>query len=231
MDHPFRSAAFGGFNRQDVLTYLENLSREEQQQREALQQELEQARETASRQEGELNELHARLKRLEQEKEEVSTQLVKANSELVQSRADCEQKAADLAALGRELEDSRAAAASMQPDAQAYRELKERTAGVELEAHRRAQAIQEKAEGDARDLRRRMEQWMQRMNREYDALRTEVETTVSHAAAQLDKAGQTLEQVNELLNQREAALESLAQAYADTDPIRVAAPMPIPEQE
>ena len=57
MDHPFRSAAFGGFNRQDVLTYLENLSREEQQQREALQQELDQARETVTRQEGELNEL------------------------------------------------------------------------------------------------------------------------------------------------------------------------------
>lgn len=24
MDHPFRSAMFGGFNRQDVLEYLEN---------------------------------------------------------------------------------------------------------------------------------------------------------------------------------------------------------------
>ena len=28
MDHPFRSAVFGGFNRQDVLTYLENNAKE-----------------------------------------------------------------------------------------------------------------------------------------------------------------------------------------------------------
>ena len=38
MDHPFRGAAFGGFNRQDVLTYLENTAREAAQQREALEQ-------------------------------------------------------------------------------------------------------------------------------------------------------------------------------------------------
>ena len=33
MDHPFRSATFGGFNRQDVLTYLESTAKtaEEQQ--------------------------------------------------------------------------------------------------------------------------------------------------------------------------------------------------------
>ena len=43
----------------------------------------------------------------------------------------------------------------------AYTQLKERTAGVELEAHRRAQAIQEKAEGDARKVRRQVEQWLQ----------------------------------------------------------------------
>ena len=28
MDHPFRSAMFGGFNRQDVLTYLETTAQE-----------------------------------------------------------------------------------------------------------------------------------------------------------------------------------------------------------
>ena len=28
MDHPFRSAALGGFNRQDVLDYLEKMSAE-----------------------------------------------------------------------------------------------------------------------------------------------------------------------------------------------------------
>ena len=48
MDHPFRGAAFGGFNRQDVLTYLENTARETAQQRQALEQQLEQQRQAAS---------------------------------------------------------------------------------------------------------------------------------------------------------------------------------------
>ena len=118
----------------------------------------------------------------------------------------------------------------MAPDAQAYREIKERTAGIELEAHRRAQAIEEKAQADAAQLRRRMEQWMQRVSREYDGLRSEVEATVAHAADQLAKAGRTLEQVNTVMGEQDMALESLEQAYANADPEKVAAPMPIPEE-
>ena len=37
LDHPFRNAVFGGFNRQDVLTYLENTSRQTAQQRQELE--------------------------------------------------------------------------------------------------------------------------------------------------------------------------------------------------
>ena len=37
MDHPFRNAAFGGFNRQDVMTYLEEQAKQNQQQREELE--------------------------------------------------------------------------------------------------------------------------------------------------------------------------------------------------
>ncbi len=86
----------------------------------------------------------------------------------------------------------------------------ERTAGVELDAPRRAQAIQEEAEGRAAELRRQMKQWLQRVEREYDALRTQVETTVSHAAAQLDRAGQCLDQAAGRLDGQDAALEALA---------------------
>ena len=37
MDHPFRSAALGGFNRQDVLDYLEKMSAENAQRQQELQ--------------------------------------------------------------------------------------------------------------------------------------------------------------------------------------------------
>ena len=54
---------------------------------------------------------------------------------------------------------------------------------------------------------------------------------MAHAADQLAKAGRTLEQVNTVMGEQDMALESLEQAYANADPEKVAAPMPIPEQE
>ena len=111
------------------------------------------------------------------------------------------------------------------PDAQAYIELKERTAGVELEAHRRAQAIQAKAEEDAQKARRQVEQWLKR----YDRMRGEVEVTVSHAASELEKAGAGLERLNELMSGQGTALEGVRRAYDETNLGRPEAPMPIDE--
>ena len=48
---------------------------------------------------------------------------------------------------------------------------------VELEAHCRAQNVLNEADGQARELRRGMEQWLGRVQLEYDALRSEVEST------------------------------------------------------
>ncbi len=42
MDHPFRNAAVGGFNRQDVLDYLEKTAAENAQKQQELEKQLEQ---------------------------------------------------------------------------------------------------------------------------------------------------------------------------------------------
>ena len=104
------------------------------------------------------------------------------------------------------------------------------SAGVELEAHRRAQGVLDQANSQARHLRQQMEQWMTRVGREYDALRTEVEATISHAADQLDKAGKCLEQVSALLSDQDVALEELSRAYDSTAPDKVPAPVPLEEE-
>ena len=52
MDHPFRSAAFGGFNRQDVLDYLEKTAAENARKKQELQQRLEEAEEDPLHREG-----------------------------------------------------------------------------------------------------------------------------------------------------------------------------------
>ena len=100
---------------------------------------------------------------------------------------------------------------------------------MELEAHRRAQDIQEKAEGDARKVRRQVEQGLQGVRREHEELCSRVESTVSHAAEELRKADACLERAGEIMGEQGQALEAIVQAYAQQDHTKVEAPMPIEE--
>lgn len=231
MDHPFRNAMFGGFNRQDVLTYLERTAKEAAQQQEECRQKLEEAQAAAAGQETELAALREQTGCLTEINDELRTRQARTEADLSASRAECDRTARALDAALREVEELKARMAALEPDAAAYAAIKERTAGVELDAHRRAQAVQEESERQARLLRRQMEQWMQKVEREYDALRSEVESTVSHAADQLEKAGKSLEKVTALMGEQDVALEALAQAYADTEPAKVEAPLPLSENE
>ena len=219
MDHPFRSAVFGGFNRQDVLTYLENTAKESAQRQAELEKRLNESESLATRQDAQLAEQEERLTRLQQENQELRTRLDQANQALSTSQTRCSQHSGDLEAARRELEELKQRAASLEPDAAAYAAVKDRTAGIELDAHRRAQSIQDEAEEQARQLRRRTEEWLQRLNQSYDALRSEVESTVSHASDKLDKANKALEQVTDLLEQQSAAWDRLTHSYEEGGPL------------
>ena len=236
MDHPFRSAAVGGFNRQDVLAYLEERAKLAAQAEQKLQDQLDEVNHQAEalrrERDGlrcELEETRRELEAARQRRDSLSAQLEQRGRELSACQERAEGAERELEKARGERDEARGRLASVTPDAQAYVQLKERTAGVELEAHRRAQAIQAKAEEDAQKARRQVEQWLKRMGREYDALCTQVETTVSHAASELEKAGAGLERLNELMSSQGTALEGVRRAYDETNLGRPEAPMPIDE--
>ena len=236
MEHPFRSAAIGGFNKQDVLDFLEAQAKQTAQAQQELQGRLEESERQGESLRRELDEANRQLEAVRraleeagQAREELAGQLERANEAASGSRQEASRLAGELRQARRERDEMRAQRDAVWPDAQAYIELKERTAGVELEAHRRAQAIQAKAEEDAQKARRQVEQWLKRMGREYDALCTQVETTVSHAASELEKAGAGLERLNELMSSQGTALEGVRRAYDETNLGRPEAPMPIDE--
>ncbi len=92
MDHPFRSAALGGFNKQDVLTFLEEQSKQSAQAQQELQKRLEEAegqRDTFRKEgedlRGQLAEAQQELTRLRQEREGLSAQVSKTELELSSS--------------------------------------------------------------------------------------------------------------------------------------------------
>ena len=72
MDHQFRNAVFGGFNRQDVLDYLETLARENAQKRQELEQSI-------GRAEGERDELCAQKQALEEQLDQKTERWVYLN--------------------------------------------------------------------------------------------------------------------------------------------------------
>ena len=229
MDHPFRSAALGGFNRQDVLDYLEKMSAENSQRQQELQHKLEALEEERQKLSAKMEEQERLVASLRRERESLNQELDQVKQALTVSLDREETQRGELIALRQERDELIAKVEVLEPDAAAYAAVKERTAGVELEAHRRAQSVLNQANDQAQELRRSMEQWMGRVEREYDSLRSQVEATVSHAADKLEKAENCLEQMTALLADQDVALEALAQAYDSTDPAKVPAPVPLQE--
>lgn len=67
--------------------------------------------------------------------------------------------------------------------------MKDRTAGIELEAHCRAQAVQAEAEERIRKTRAEVEQWLNRVQGNYGRLRADMDAAVSRACGELDRCG------------------------------------------
>ena len=239
MDHPFRTAVFGGFQREDVLNYLAEQARQSQQQREELERRLDEQKreaESAVRQaealSGQLEQQRAECGQLREEREALTGQLEQANRDLSASRTQCSQAGRELEELRKERDELQARLDALTPGAQAYEQLKDRTAGVELEAHRRAQAIQEQAREEAAQLHRQVEQWVQGVERAYGSLRAQVETAAAHTARELRQANDHLERACAQMEEQEEALAALRRAYgAGEGAPKVEPPMPIPEGE
>ena len=217
MEHLFRNAAFGGFNRQDVMDYLEKMTgqnhQELEQQRshnQVLQDQLDETKQTLDREsslrkqlEAERDELRRKLEQLQHEHHALREESIRLNAQCSEAKAQVQQL--------------RVQVEKLEPDAQAYTAVKDRTAGVELQAHRRAQDVEQQAQEYARRLKGQMEQWLAAVGQQYDALRHEVESTVSHAADQLSRAGASLEKVNQLMDEQDVELKLLVQSYQESE--------------
>ena len=213
MDHPFRSAAFGGFNRQDVLDYLEKMSADNAQRLQELQQRLEDTETERWRLTTQREQQEEELTILRRDRESLNQQLEQVKQELTDLQEREKSLTQELTFLRQERDQLKAKAAVLEPEATAYAVIKERTAGVELEAHCRAQNILDQANAQVQELHRNVEQWGRRVEQDYNALRSQVASTVASAAGKLDEAKGTLERLNTLMADQTAALKALTQSY------------------
>ena len=221
-----RTSAFGGFQKQDVLNYIEATNRAHAEQVEALKRELDEAARAKAAAEERADAACARQAELEEVVEELTGKLERRSRALEETGAALEACTARAEALEAEGKQWKARLERAEPLAEAYESVKDRTAGIELEAHHRALTVQAEAEAQARKLREELEQWLYKVQAGYDRLRTDVDATVSHASGELERVRRSLGDISAEFAEHDAALEALLDTCRET--IGPKAPEPLP---
>ena len=186
--YAIKSVAFGGFDKEDVARYIEQISQESgklREERDVLQERLEQA-------EQEMAALRDQLQALTEAKERLEAE----NQRLAPMEAESAQLREQLEAL--------------RPDAEAHVMLREQVGTIECEARQRAAELEERTVGQ---MRRAMDQF----RRQYQVLMNTVETASGHMTAELRKMEVALAQLPRTMDQTGAELNQLAAALEKTD--------------
>ena len=137
-------------------------------------------------------------------------ELVKVREELEEVLRQREDLRLRLKATQEELAALQAAAERMAPAAKAYESLKEKAAGIELNAHHRAQAIVKAGEAEAEQAREKVRQWLRQVESSYGRLRSDVAATLAHAGAELERTVKSLDSVTAELESHAQDLKGIA---------------------
>lgn len=152
-----RTAAFGGFNRQDVVDYIETTSQAHAAKLNGLRKELTSAQETANALSGE----KARADALSERCEELT------------ARVDA------LEPLEAEVEELRRQVELYRPQAETYAEIKDTLANIELDARARAAQIIKEAEDTAAAKRTEAQSLLDQIMGEYSCTGASAEQTIA----------------------------------------------------
>lgn len=222
MDNTFRSAVFGGFNRQDVTEYIGKMAQEHQERLTGLEQE-------NARQETELRQAQEELKRL-----------APMEAEAAQLREKCQQLTEELTAAKQEGDRLRQQVeadagrigkmADLEREAAEYSGVKGHIADIELEARRRADAMladaqhqAEKIIADARmqaqAVRQSLQEELRGLSKQYQAVAKDFSAASGHVSSELRKMDVMAGQLPLAFDHVQEALVKLeAQAAGEKEP-------------
>ncbi len=224
-ENRFRTVAFGGFHKQDVLNYITSASKDYQDQSVDLKKQAE----AAQKERDALAEKYAAAeearKKYAVDCERYSTTLTartdaltRAERELSALKAAHEQAVARLAELEGRLP-------QLEADADAYAVLKDHTATIELEAHRKAQEIVDQAQSQSAKIRNELDGWLRRVQSTYQHLRTDMTAAVNQLSGELERGVKALNEIPETFRQHDETLADLMECERAAGP---KAPEPLP---
>lgn len=208
-EHRFRTAAFG-FNRQDVMQYIEAVHRDYAVRLKGMKKDLERERDQRSSLEEQGSLANTEAQAAEKAARRSQEELEAAQKALAEMREERDKLKLQLQAAQQDMAALQEAADRMAPAAKAYETLKDKAAGIELDAHKRAQIIIKTGEAEAAQTRRKVAQWLRQAQSSYARLCGDVSATLSHATAEMERTSKSLEAVSAELDDHGRRLEDIA---------------------
>ena len=153
----FRTSLFGGFDREDVINYIEKAAKESQ-------EKLRELAESEERAHRESDELRARVEELR----DAADQLLSVQTERDALRAQVAELTERLHRLEQEAEPLRQQAGE-------YQSLRDHIAEIEISAHRRTEEFRAKAVSRLHELVGEQQNWFTRQREAYSALHQSVQ--------------------------------------------------------
>ncbi len=173
MSANFKTCMFGGFDRKDVINYIEKSAKEAKERIEALENENNELRGSKERIEQALRALHAQAKQQreeEQGQESVQQQLADAHAKLKKLAEETEALRDENQRLCAEMETLRGESEQLRTAANDYMSLKEHIADIEINAHRRTEEFRAEAIEKLRQSVNAQRTWCQAQRGQYAAM-------------------------------------------------------------
>lgn len=197
-EYAIKSVTFGGFDKQDVVTYIEKITRESADREQKLRDENETLQQTVST-------LRTKLESLQGEVELLRRQVPEMKETQNRLQAELDTKTAeqvDVQQMQAALADLRAENAKLRPDAEAFAQFRERIGSIECEARKRADDLEI-------STNRQLRQTIDTFQEQYQQLMSTFETASGFITAELRKIEVNLTQLPRAMDQTGAELRSL----------------------
>lgn len=187
-NYPIKSVTFGGFDKQDVIRYIEQAAQQAAAAQQTLQTENEDLRKQVTDLSAELSALRTQVSSLSAERDHLQETLSQESASRQQ-----------LEAL-KPLEDE---VARLRPDAEAYAQFRERIGAIECEARKRAADLEQATINQ-------LQKTVDLFREQYQTLMSTFESTASHVNGELRKVEVNLTQLPRAMDQAGTELNELA---------------------
>lgn len=198
-NNTIKSVVFGGFDKQDVIQYIEKTAKESAEAQHTLQEENQELREQVETLTRQNEELQARVDHLSEDRKQLEQDLKEekgTHEELEPLKPEVDRLTAEVERLTAEVE-------SLRPDAETYARFRERMGAIECESRKRAADLED-ATAD------QMLKALDLFRSEYQELMQVFETATAYVNGELRKVEVNLTQLPRAMDKTGAELNELA---------------------